>query len=179
MQESITLARPYAKAAFEYALAHESVSQWASLLAKAAVIIKDPQMVKLLNDPCVTREQAYQVLSNVCKAELNEPQHNLLRLLAKNRRLMVLPEIAALFNKLQAEHEQTLRVQVTTVIALNPDQQSKLTDILRRRFAKKIILNFSQDAELLGGILIRAGDKVIDLSLRGQLQRLNSKLRTV
>lgn len=179
MQESITIARPYAKAAFEYALAHGCVPQWATLLEKAAVIIKDAQMVKLLHDPCVTREQACQVLSNLCKAELNEQQHNLLRLLAKNQRLIVLPEIAALFNKLQAEHEQILRVDVATVIALNPDQQSKLTQVLQQRFAKKIILNFSQDAELLGGILIRAGDKVIDLSLRGQLQRLNSKLRTV
>jgi F-type H+-transporting ATPase subunit delta len=179
MQESTTLARPYAKAAFEYALANEQLPQWSALLEKAAVIVKDPQMVKLLHDPCVTREQAYGLLSKLCKDELNEPQRNLLRLLAKNQRFIVLPQIADLFNKLQAEYEQTLQVQVTTVIDLDQEQQDKLTQVLQQRFGKRIILNFSRDAELLGGILIRANNKVIDLSLRGQLQRLNSKLRTV
>ncbi|MDF2867003.1 MAG: atpH [Gammaproteobacteria bacterium] len=178
MQESTTLARPYAKAAFEYALAHGQLSVWSAFLQRAAAIVNDPQVTKVLVDPRITREQAYQLLSGLCQGELDEPQHNnLLHLLAENRRLGVLPEIATLFGKLCAEHEQTLQVQVITVIELNKEQQDKLIQALQQRLARKIILNFSQDAALLGGLLIRAGDKVIDLSLRGQLQRLNSKLR--
>lgn len=179
MQESTTLARPYAKAAFEYALAHGELQQWATALAKVAVIVNEPQIAQLLLDPRLTREQAYELVSSLCGPGLSESQQNLLHLLADNQRLAVLPEIVALFNKLQAEHEQTLHVEVVSVMPLNKEQQDKLVQILQQRFNRTVVLNSSQDGELLGGLLIRAGDKVIDLSLRGQLQRLNNKLRTV
>lgn len=179
MQETTNIARPYAKAAFEYALAHQQLSAWSNFLQKASVIVKHPQVTSLLVDPQLTREQLYELLCELCKEELDEAKRNLLRLMANGKRLSILPEVAELFNKFQAEHEQTLQVQVITVVALTQAQEGQLVQALHKRLARKIILNFSQDADIVGGILIRAGDKVIDLSLKGQLQRLNSRLRTV
>lgn len=178
MQESTILARPYAKAAFEYALEHKQLPEWSEFLQQLAAIVSVEKMSALLVDPRFTGEQAYQLLSEISNGQFSEQQHNFLRLLAKNKRLSVLPEIAVLFAKLHAEHEQTLDVQVVTVINLTNEQQTRLAQALQKRLNKQIILNFSQDSQLLGGILIRAGDKVIDLSLRSQLQQLNSKLRT-
>jgi len=179
MQEKTDLARPYAKAAFEHAVGLGKLKQWSDLLHKAALIVKHPQMADLLIDPRVTCEQVYELICDLSKEELDGSMRNFLRLLAENERLVVLPEIASLFSKLQAEYEQTLQVQVLTVIELTKAQQEELAKVLQQRLARKIILNFALEPKLLGGILIRAGDKVIDLSLRGQLQRLNNKLRTV
>ena len=177
MQDSTTLARPYAKAAFEYASAHAQLAAWSDLLQQAEMIMADNNAAKLLADPSVTREQAYQLFADLCKEQLNPARDNFLRLLADNQRLTVLPEIAAIFDKLRAEHEQILQAEVTTVVELTKPQQDKLLQALKRRLNKNIILSFSQDTHLLGGLLIRAGDKVIDLSLRGQLQQLNNQLR--
>jgi F-type H+-transporting ATPase subunit delta len=183
MQDNTTLARPYAKAAFEYALQHRQLSAWAELLQFAGVIVQDRHMADLLIDPRYTSAQALQVVVDLCDTQLvdaqrSDAQHNFLRLLADNKRLAVLPEIETLFLQLQAEYEQTLQVHVTSVVALTKEQQTTLLQALERRLSKKVILNFHLDPYLLGGLSIRAGDKVIDLTLLGQLQQLNSKLRT-
>ncbi len=198
MQDNTTLARPYAKAAFEYALQHQQLASWADMLQLAGAIVQDKQMASLLADPRYRSEQILQLILDLCKDQLAadaqhgaqhsdaqhigaqhvDAQHNFLRLLAENQRLMVLAEIAELFLKLQAEHERTVRVEVTSVVELKQEQQAALLQALEQKLNKKINLHFHLDPQILGGISIRAGDKVIDLTLLGQLQQLNAKLRT-
>lgn len=178
MQEFTTSARPYAKAAFEYALAYQQLPEWSDFLQTALLIVKDKQVEKLLIDPRVTREQVYQFINDLYKGQLTKPLANFLRLLVDRQRLVALPQIAALFAKLKAEHEQTINVKVTSVIELTKEQQEKLKLLLEQRLSRKIGLSFLQDPSLLGGILIHAGDKVIDLSLNGQLKQLSNELRT-
>jgi F-type H+-transporting ATPase subunit delta len=101
---------------------------------------------------------------------------NFVRLLSQNKRLEVLPQIAVQFELLRAQYENELDVEVTSAVAMNAEQQSKLIDSLKTRFKRDVRMHSSVDATLLGGAVIRAGDLVIDGSIKGRLQRLASEL---
>ena len=172
MAEVTTLARPYAKAAFEYALAQQSLSEWTEMLALAADIAADKQVMSLLNGPSLTTEQQAEFFVDICQKSINDAMSNFVRILAENKRLIILPEIAEIFEQLKAQQEAILDVVITSALPLAEDRQNKLVSALKARFGQEINLTTAVDQNLLGGVEIRAGDLVIDGSIRGKLNKL-------
>lgn len=171
-----TIARPYAFAAFEYALERHDLKTWEAMLQTAALITQDPRIRQLLNSPEMTQKELSELFCDILGQMLDAEKKNFIRLLAEYERFETLPEIAELFARYRAEYEKTLNIKVTSAIALNKTYQQKLTDALTRRLKRKIEMECEIDKTLLGGAIIRAGDMVIDGSVRGKLNRLLESL---
>jgi F-type H+-transporting ATPase subunit delta len=178
MAELITLARPYAKAAFEDARAQNALGQWSTMLQWASAVVSDAQVMIALDNPGLTTEQKANIVIDICEGKLSEHGKNFVRILAENKRLSLLPEISCMFEHLKAEQEKTLDVEVLSARALDVQQTNILSESLRKRFDRNIELNCVVDEKLLGGIIIRAGDTVIDGSVRGKLTRMSDAINS-
>jgi len=175
MAQAITLARPYARAAFELAHASGALAAWSQALAFAAAVAKDPRVTGLGNDPRVTVSQLV-ALHLPQGMGSDAPFAAFLGELAEHRRMALLPEVADLFESYKRESESQLLVKVTSAMALDGAQAEQLKSSLKRRFKREIELETQVDASLLGGVVIDTGSEVIDGSVRGRLARLSSAL---
>lgn len=171
MAEIATIARPYARAAFEHARAAKALPRWSELLARSAATVADSRVGPLLDSPHVTPEALAEFVIGIA-GDAGEDGGNFLRLLAQNRRLEALPEITAQFEQLRADVERTVDVEIATAMALTPEQVKKLSAALEKRLARSVRVQPVVDANLVGGARVRAGDFVIDGTLRGKLERL-------
>lgn len=172
MAEKITVARPYAKAAFEYAGEQKALGRWSDTLATASAVVTDARVAKLLTSPRVTPEQLVGLIADIVGSSLDDRGKNFLDTLAQNRRLGLLPEIAAIYEVLRAEVENIADVQVTSAVALDDAQRAHLTTALKKRLKREVRLHCDVDAALIGGAIVRSGDLVIDGSLKARLERL-------
>ncbi|MFC0679735.1 F0F1 ATP synthase subunit delta [Lysobacter korlensis] len=173
MSEALTLARPYARAAFS--LAHEAGRQdhWTQALRFAASVAADPRVAPLISHPQFSAKDAAGLLA----VDDAEPTFGrFLELLANNHRLGLLPEIAGLFEQLRAEAEHIVKARVVSAAPMQPAELEAIRAALKRRFGREVDVETSVDESLIGGALIDAGDVVIDGSLRGKLERLQSAL---
>lgn len=168
----ITIARPYAIAAFEFALEKNALSAWETMLNAASLLTQDSSVQKLLTSPRVTSQQLASLYCDVLQKELTTEMTHFIRLLAEYNRLSVLPDIAELFKAFCAEQEKKLNVQVTSAVQLSQGYQEKLIDALTKRLHRQVLLACEVDPQLLGGAIITAGDIVIDGSVRGKLDRM-------
>ncbi|CEG59088.1 F0F1 ATP synthase subunit delta [Legionella fallonii] len=178
MSDSTTIARPYAKAIFEHALAADKLAEWSEYLLNLSQAVLDSIAFEFITNPKSEVEQQIDLLQSVCGSKSNESEslHNLIALLATNKRLLLLPEIKGLYEAHRAEQEKTLHVHVSSFSMLTADQQQKLIDSLSNRTKRKVSLNINIDPSLLGGAVIQAGDLVIDGSVRGKLNKLSTDL---
>ena len=174
MVEKVTLARPYARAAFEAAQEHKDFERWSQMLAAAATTVADQRVVKLLSSPRVQPTDLVELIAEASSAD--ERGRNFLSTLAVNRRLAVLPEVAAIYEQLRAEEENITDVHVTSAVQLDEAQRSKLAAALKKRLKRDVRLHCDVDAGLIGGAVVRAGDFVIDGSLKARLERLASQI---
>lgn len=172
MAELTTLARPYAKAAFEYARDSQSLAEWLPQLQLAAAVSRDSRMQALLRNPEKDGPQLASALADVCGEQLGDAVRKFLSVLAQNRRLLLLPQITALFAGYKANFEKSVDVEVVSAFDLADDMTDKLASALSTRLERKINVHTTTDPDLLGGVLIRAGDLVIDGSVRGRLNKL-------
>ncbi|MCR9105349.1 MAG: F0F1 ATP synthase subunit delta [Gammaproteobacteria bacterium] len=172
MAELSTLARPYAKAAFEYARSANALADWARQLSTCAAVISDERVSAVLDNPALTGEQQANLVNELCGASTDEPVKNFVTILATNKRLELLPKILSQFELLRANLEKTVDVEVVSAFELQDALTEKLAGVLRRRLEREVKVTTSEDASLLGGVLIRAGDLVIDGSVRGRLNKL-------
>lgn len=172
MAELSTLARPYAKAAFEYARDKKALSAWLEQLATAAAVAADSVLEAVLNNPSMTAEQQSQTVVDVCGDALGLEVRNYVAILASNKRLGLLPEIYSLFAQYKANHEKSVDVEVISAFDLADATKDKLADVLGKKLEREVKVTTSTDKDLLGGVLIRAGDLVIDGSVRGRLNKL-------
>ena len=172
MAETTTIARPYAQAAFELARADNALLVWSEMLNLAAAVAHDAQLSTLLSSPRISRNQLAELFIGVCGERLSAQGKNFIRLLADNRRLDVLTEIAALFQVLRAEAEGVLEAEMVSAQPVTDAQRMQITAALKARLKREVTLSVRTDASLLGGAIIRAGDLVIDGSARGKLAKL-------
>ena len=170
--DNITYARPYAKAAFEFALAQQQLPKWSLMLEAIAQICVDKETRRLFGDPLVSSQRLGELFIEVCGQVLDEHGQEFVRLLAYNRRLSLAVEIKQLYDVLHAEYEKSITVEVVSFKPLSSAQQAALTAALKQRLQRDIILQNQIDEQLLGGAVIRAKDLVIDGSVRGQLEKL-------
>ncbi|MCH7672328.1 MAG: F0F1 ATP synthase subunit delta [Proteobacteria bacterium] len=172
MAELVTIARPYAKAAFEVAMADNGLENWSNMLAVVAAVTQDDAVASMLSSPALAAEQLAQSLIDVCDEELDSKGQNFIRLLAENKRLSLLPEISTLFEVLKAEQEKSVDVEITTAFEISSDVSKQLAQALKTRLQREINLSTRVNQSLIGGAVIRAGDTVIDNSVRGKLSKL-------
>jgi F-type H+-transporting ATPase subunit delta len=176
MAETATLARPYARAAFEYAQQQQGLAAWSEFLAAASAVVADGRVAPLIGNPNVDGEQLADLVMDVAGRGAGENAHSFLRVLADNDRMQLLPEIASQFEQLRAEVENTVDVTITSAIELTAEQRDKFAASLAKRFGRKVRLHCEVDPRLIGGAVVRAGDFVIDGSLHGKLERLRSAM---
>ncbi|MDO6459246.1 F0F1 ATP synthase subunit delta [Granulosicoccaceae sp. 1_MG-2023] len=176
MSELTTAARPYAKAVYEIARDSQSYDVWSDRLQFLAAAVADPALAKLLDKPKMTHAARAEMLRQVASDYLDENGSNFVNLLAENNRLELLPAIQALFEEYRSEAEGSVEADVVSATELTEEQAQKIADSLSRRMNRKVRIKSSVDPDLIAGAIIRAGDLVIDGSVRGKLQGLKQNI---
>ncbi len=173
-----TLARPYAKAAFEFASAAGTTESWSKMLNLAAIAVEVPEVAALLNDPRLTSESKVQGLVRLLGDDADEAFRNYVQTLGENDRLSVLPTVWELYEDIKAQAEKTLEAEVETAFELCNEQLQTLAAALSKRLDRTVNLQQAVNPALIGGVLIRAGDVVVDGSVRGKLSQLAESLKS-
>jgi len=176
MAENITIARPYAQAIFSLAQEQGDLKGWSDMLQFAAAVGADPEMVAVIDSPRFDSSQLAELFIEICDDKLNDAGKNMIRVLAENDRLPLLPEVAELYEAERAAVEGTVVAEVTSATALNNAQQQSIAEALKKRLGRDVTLECKIDESLLGGAIIRAGDVVIDGSVVGKLEKLATAL---
>lgn len=176
MEEKSTLARPYAVAVFRLAEQDGKLTEWSEMLAVLASILADPDMQTLIASPSLEATQVAELVNEVGGERFTEQARELVRLLAQNGRLGVADEIAELYEAERARSEQRERIEVISAFAVNPKFKRVIAEAMRRRLGREVEIETRTDRSLIGGVVIRAGDLVIDASLKGRLAKLGATL---
>lgn len=172
----LNIARPYALAAFEYAREQQDMSAWQSFLESAVTVVEDPHVRRILNNPELSSAQLFSLFHDILASQLNAPRKHFLQLLAQNKRLNVLPEIAVAFSDLATALAKMSHVRVITAVETDDDFRRLLAESLSKRIQHNVTLQTEIDPALIGGAVIQMGDNVIDGSIRGKLSRLLQNL---
>ena len=185
MAENVTLARPYAEAAYQLARSEDALAAWADALSRLSAVVVRPEMEECIGNPRFSPVQLTQLCLDVvaadtksdAKSRLSADQQNFVRVLADNDRLIVLPEIADLFNELKHGHEGIKDAEISSAFPLDDATLKSLVADLERKFGCKIQATVKVDAELIGGVRIAVGDDVIDASVRSKLAAMAIALK--
>jgi F-type H+-transporting ATPase subunit delta len=188
MAELSTIARPYARAAFESASALHALPSWTEALARAAAVVSDVRVKALIGNPGVPAAELTRMIYELsagaaspadappAASRSRDELRNLLQLLAQNRRLPLLPEIALQFDALRADAENIATVEVRSARELTHEQAQRLRAALERRLGRTVKLSAQIDPALLGGAVVQYGDFVFDGSLRRSLELMGSAI---
>ena len=176
MAENVTIARPYADAAFELARGAGALGPWSEALDRFAVVAADPSMKACFTDPNLSADQLNKLMLDV-GGDLTAEQQNFIRVLVENERLQVLPEIRDLFVALKNEHEGVKEASIASAFPMDDSTLKTLIADLEARFKAKLNVTVSVDPELIGGVKIAVGDEVIDASVRGKLANMAAALK--
>lgn len=175
-EDAATIARPYAEAIFTRAEETGELTTWSDMLSLLAQLTQDPSLARVIRDPMFDRERMSGLIIEICGDKLTNEGQNLVRLLVQNNRTMHLQDIARIYESLKNDSLKVLNVEVRTAYALQQTQKKNIATALEARLGRKITITSEKDPNLIGGIHIRAGDMVIDGSIRGQLQQLSNEL---
>ena len=176
MAETATLARPYALAAFDIARENDRFDHWSRALEQLAQVTSASKLSEYISSPVHTTAIKATTVIDLLGDDLTESTKRFVRVLAENQRLDLIPEIRATFEELLAEERKTLAVEVTTAVELTPEELKAFDDALTRKYQREINLTIKVDPEIVGGALIRAGDTVLDGTVRGKLEKLQTSL---
>jgi F-type H+-transporting ATPase subunit delta len=181
MASNITLARPYAKAAFNAAKEHKSIDSWEKFLSTISLIVQNKDFVIVMTSPRVGAQKSAALLLEIYQKqtkdkEANKEFANFIKLLGQNGRLALLPEIANLFVQYRIEEENKLIINITSAFPITSEQQKKFGQALKIRMQREVDIEVNIDQDLIGGAVIRAGDFVIDGSVKTQVENMTREL---
>lgn len=171
MAEMLTIARPYAEAAFKIAREHDSLPSWSDALARLAAVASNQVTSELVGNPSIEVTRIASLISE-CAGDLSKEQRNFVNVLAQNARITALPVIATQFEVLRNAHEGVIDASITSAFPLSEAQVVDIIATLRAKYRSEVKANVSVDSELIGGISIQIGDEVMDASVRGKLAQL-------
>ena len=172
MAELATLARPYARAAFEFARDGDVLEDWSAGLDVVAALCADDKVGSLMADPGRTATAKADTFVQLIGDEHPESLRNFLRLLADSKRLPLLPEIREVFLLMKANQEKSVNMEVTSAFEMGDEQAQRLAQAMGEKLKRQVKVQTAVDRELIGGALIRTGDLVIDGTVRGKLGKL-------
>jgi len=172
MAELSTLARPYAKAAFQYAEGADALQSWSEQIRAVAAIVADEKVATVLDTPSYTSTALAEIVLGLAGDSLDRALGNFVHVVAENKRLNLLPQISALFEQFKANRESSVDIELVSAYELADETQQKLSDALAAKLERRVNVSASLDPTLLGGVMVRAGDTVIDGSVRGRLNKL-------
>lgn len=176
MAEKITIARPYAQAAFDLAQGAGDLKSWSAMLQLVAMVTVDATMKDLISNPSIQRNKLVALIIDVCGDKLNAVAKNFVRVLGENKRLDVVTEIAEIYEQQRAEAEKSVDAQVVSAFAMSDAQIAQFAEALKKRLGRDINLVAKVDESIIGGAIVQAGDLVIDGSVTGQLNKLSHAL---
>ena len=176
MLEKTTIARPYAQAVFELVQESTNIGEWSDALTLLEQIVADPQMRLLFNNPKISHQQLQDLVIEIGAEGFSQQFRNFIKVLVSASRLQYAPQIADLFESMQADAEGTIDVEVSSAYEMDQVQQDSIAKSISERLGKKVKISSTVDESLIGGAVIRAGDSVIDASLRGRLTELGNDL---
>jgi F-type H+-transporting ATPase subunit delta len=174
--DATTVARPYAEALFQRAFETGRLSEWSETLQFLAAAMRDPELIAFVTNPKLTPAQRAELMLDLGGGRLDAEARNLVMVLVENDRLVVLPEIAALYETRRREAEGQTKVVVTSALPLEPAVLEQLAAALKAKLGQQVEITTEEDPSLIGGVRIRAGDTVIDGSVRGRLYQLANEL---
>lgn len=176
MAELVTIARPYAEAVFKLACEKSNLAGWSDMLALLATVARDPQMQACINNPNLSTQQIENVILGIAGDKLDGAGRNFVQVLAQNGRLEALPQIQILYERLRHEREGVLDARIISALPLNDEQTKQLVARLETKYQRKISVQVEVDPQLIGGVKIMVGDKVIDATVRGRLDAMAAAL---
>ena len=176
MAESLTIARPYADAAFKLAVEMNSLPQWSDAFSRLSSVMQADEARSLIQNPRLPAASIGAVIGDAA-GQLSKEQRNFVQILAENDRLAVLPEIASQFEEKRNRHEDVLDAKLTSAYPLTQQQIADIVATLEQRYGRKVKATAEVDSDLIGGVAIRIGDEVIDASVRGKLAQLAAALK--
>lgn len=175
MATESTTARPYARAIFELASERGGYDQWSGRLAYWAAVVQDDGMRTRLAEPGVTADAKANLIAQVSDG-LDDDSVSFLKLLAENDRLAAIPDMYSQFEQLRRDAQGEVEAHVVSAYALSDEQSANIVEALGKRLSRKVKITSEVDPELIGGAIIRAGDLVIDGSIRGRLAGLEQSV---
>ncbi|MCZ6804706.1 MAG: F0F1 ATP synthase subunit delta [Proteobacteria bacterium] len=174
MLEKATIARPYAEAAFAQALEEGKLADWSSMLNLLSMVVSDDNMRGVINNPKLSSEQLHQFIVELCGESLSKTGKNFVRVLIDAERIGLAADVFSIYEQKRIAAEGISEVNVISAYPLDDAQISVISESISKRIGKKVDINTEEDKDLIGGVIIRAGDAVIDASLRGRLKELNN-----
>lgn len=174
--EISSIARPYAEAVFDLASENDNLELWSEMMEFLSVVVADGDMSSLIGNPSVDSARLTDILLDIAGGRINEQCQNLVKLLVRNKRIPIIPEIAVQFEALKNQKEGAIDVVITSAFEMKPAQEQIIADALKKKFNREVNISNKTDPNLIGGIHIKAGDTVIDGSIKGQLNRLANEL---
>ncbi|MGB5518792.1 MAG: F0F1 ATP synthase subunit delta [Gammaproteobacteria bacterium] len=172
MAEYTTSARPYARAVYSLATQTSTVESWGEALALMAAVAADAGMQEMLDEPQLSKAQKGELLLKVISDKLNQEQQNMIRLMAENGRLRALPEVRDQFETFRAEAEGKVEAEVISAFTLTAEQEQAIIETLKSKLGRDVSITTSTDKSLIGGVVIKAGDTIIDGSMKSRLESL-------
>jgi len=176
MAEPVTVARPYAEAVFKLAREKSDLAAWSGMLAVIDALVKDPQIQVCIGDPNITSEQLAGLILGVAGDSVDDSGRSFVQVLIANDRLVLLPEIRALYEDLRREAEGILEAKIISALPIEDNQLGDLVARLEAKYQRKVRAEVAFDPGLIGGVRIVIGDKVIDATVRGKLDAMAAAL---
>ncbi len=176
MAELVTIARPYAEAVFKLAREKNNLAGWAEMLELLAMMARDPQMQACFSNPNLSKQQIGSLILGVAGDKLDGLGRNFVQVLAENGRLALLPQIHDLYQALKREHEGALEAKIISALPISDEQSRQLVAQLETKYQRRISARVEIDPQLIGGVKIMVGDKVIDATVRGKLEAMAAAL---
>ena len=176
MAENVTIARPYAEAVFKLAKDRNTLDKWSQMLAFLEVVVQEPQVQSIIGNPNFSAEKIESLLLGICGEKIDGTGRNLVQVLARNDRLLLLPAIRMLFEQRKAEQEGVLEAKISSAFPMSDEQIRQLVSGLEGKYKRRVVAQVSVDPELIGGVKITAGDEVLDATVRGKLETMRAAL---
>lgn len=176
MAEPVTIARPYAEAVYKLAREKNALAQWSDALANLDAVVGDARVQAVINDPNVSTQQVEGLVLGVIGEKLEGEARNFIQVLVQNGRLELTPHIREVYEGLKREHEGTLEAKIISAFPVSDEQVKTLVTALETKFKRKITAKVEIDSQLIGGVKIVVGDKVIDTTVRGRLDAMATTL---
>jgi F-type H+-transporting ATPase subunit delta len=172
MTDFTTAARPYAKAVYDLASKADALDSWSDALANLAAVVNDAQVSGLLSNPATGKQQKGELVTQILGDKLSEQQQNLVKLMAENGRLSIMQDVQDQFEVARAKAENKVEAEVVSAFELSEQQTNELINTLKNKLGCDITLTTTIDESLIGGVIIKAGDTIIDASMKSQLDSL-------